>query len=119
MFTVRLFVSWLHRSAFLPPSRFATGTIARSTQLTWNSSGTASRSLISVTTGRWATLCARRSRRTYAPSASQVITAATSSFLRLLDLLRKKGADDIKVFGGGGGTITHDDAAIMKRKGVD
>src|SRR5204862_52652 len=34
-------------------------------------------------------------------------------------LLRKKGADDIKVFGGGGGTITHDDAAIMKRKGVD
>jgi methylmalonyl-CoA mutase len=33
--------------------------------------------------------------------------------------LRKKGADDIKVFGGGGGTITHDDAAMMRRKGVD
>ena len=37
----------------------------------------------------------------------------------IVDLLRKKGADDIKVFGGGGGTITHDDAAAMRRKGVD
>src|SRR5205085_10070551 len=35
------------------------------------------------------------------------------------DLLRKKGADDIKVFGGGGGTITHDDAKLMRRKGVE
>jgi methylmalonyl-CoA mutase len=40
-------------------------------------------------------------------------------FAGVVDLLRKKGADDIKVFGGGGGTITHDDAASMKRKGVD
>lgn len=40
-------------------------------------------------------------------------------FAAVVDLLRKKGADDIKVFGGGGGTITHDDAASMKRKGVD
>jgi isobutyryl-CoA mutase len=32
--------------------------------------------------------------------------------------LRKLGSD-VKVFGGGGGTITHDDAAAMKRKGVD
>jgi len=40
-------------------------------------------------------------------------------FAAVAGLLRKKGADDIKVFGGGGGTITHDDAAIMKRKGVD
>ena len=40
-------------------------------------------------------------------------------FAEVIGLLRKKGADDIKVFGGGGGTITHDDAAIMKRKGVD
>jgi len=40
-------------------------------------------------------------------------------FAAVVDLLRKKGADDIKVFGGGGGTITHDDAAIMKGKGVD
>src|ERR1700757_2725705 len=39
-------------------------------------------------------------------------------FAGVVDLLRKKGADDIKVFGGGGGTITHDDAAIMKRNGV-
>ena len=40
-------------------------------------------------------------------------------FAEIVDLLRKKGADDIKVFGGGGGTITHDDAKIMRRKGVD
>jgi methylmalonyl-CoA mutase cobalamin-binding domain/chain len=40
-------------------------------------------------------------------------------FAAVVDLLRKKGADDIKIFGGGGGTITHDDAAMMKRKGVD
>jgi methylmalonyl-CoA mutase cobalamin-binding domain/chain len=40
-------------------------------------------------------------------------------FAEVVDLLRKKGADDIKVFGGGGGTITHEDAAAMKRKGVD
>src|ERR1700757_2884886 len=40
-------------------------------------------------------------------------------FREVLDLLRKKGAGDIKVFGGGGGTITHHDAAIMKRKGVE
>jgi methylmalonyl-CoA mutase len=40
-------------------------------------------------------------------------------FAEVVNLLRKKGADDIKVFGGGGGTITHEDAAIMKRKGVD
>ncbi len=40
-------------------------------------------------------------------------------FAEVVDLLRKKGADDIKAFGGGGGTITHEDAAIMKRKGVE
>src|SRR5690349_8435040 len=40
-------------------------------------------------------------------------------FAAIVDLLRKRGAADIKVFGGGGGTITHDDAAIMRRKGVD
>jgi methylmalonyl-CoA mutase len=40
-------------------------------------------------------------------------------FAAVVDLLRKKGAGDIKVFGGGGGTITHDDAATMRRKGVD
>jgi methylmalonyl-CoA mutase len=40
-------------------------------------------------------------------------------FAEVVGLLRKKGAEDIKVFGGGGGTITHDDAAIMKRKGVE
>ena len=40
-------------------------------------------------------------------------------FAAVVDLLHKKSADDIKVFGGGGGTITHDDAATMRRKGVD
>src|SRR6476646_3201287 len=40
-------------------------------------------------------------------------------FAAVVDLLCKKGADDIKVFGGGGGTITHDDAVIMRRRGVD
>ena len=40
-------------------------------------------------------------------------------FAAVVDLLRKKGADDIKVFGGGGGTIPRDDAATMRRKGVD
>ena len=40
-------------------------------------------------------------------------------FAAVVDLLRRKGADDIKVFGGGGGTITHGDAAMMRRKGVD
>ena len=39
-------------------------------------------------------------------------------FAAVVDLLRKKGADDIKVFGGGGGTITHQDAAMMRRRGV-
>src|SRR5256714_5094175 len=40
-------------------------------------------------------------------------------FAAIVDLLRKKGADDIKGFGGGGGTIPHQDAVTMKRKGVD
>ena len=40
-------------------------------------------------------------------------------FAAIVDLLRKRDAADIHVFGGGGGTITRDDAAIMKRKGVD
>jgi methylmalonyl-CoA mutase cobalamin-binding domain/chain len=40
-------------------------------------------------------------------------------FAEVVHLLRKRGASDIKVFGGGGGTITHDDAVTMRRKGVD
>src|SRR5262245_5899227 len=39
-------------------------------------------------------------------------------FAEVVALLRKRGSD-IQVFGGGGGTITHHDAATMKRKGVD
>jgi len=40
-------------------------------------------------------------------------------FAEVVRQLRKKGAIDIAVFGGGGGTITHDDAREMKRRGVD
>ena len=40
-------------------------------------------------------------------------------FVDVVKQLRKHGADDIKVFGGGGGTITHDDQRIMQRRGVD
>jgi methylmalonyl-CoA mutase cobalamin-binding domain/chain len=39
-------------------------------------------------------------------------------FAEVVRLLRKRGSD-IRVFGGGGGTITPGDAAAMKRKGVD
>jgi methylmalonyl-CoA mutase len=40
-------------------------------------------------------------------------------FADVVRQLKKEGADDIKVFGGGGGTITHADAAAMERKGVE
>ena len=40
-------------------------------------------------------------------------------FAEVVGLSRKRGANDIKVFGGGGGTITQEDAAAMKHKGVD
>ena len=40
-------------------------------------------------------------------------------FADVVRQLKNKGAGDIAVFGGGGGTITHEDAAEMKRKGVD
>jgi methylmalonyl-CoA mutase len=40
-------------------------------------------------------------------------------FTDVLRRLRQDGADDIGVFGGGGGTITPEDARIMKRRGVD
>jgi methylmalonyl-CoA mutase cobalamin-binding domain/chain len=40
-------------------------------------------------------------------------------FGEVVNLLRKRGANDINVFGGGGGTITLEDAKAMKRKGVD
>ncbi|HJT79555.1 MAG TPA: GTP-binding protein [Chthoniobacterales bacterium] len=40
-------------------------------------------------------------------------------FAEVVRQLRKQGAADIAVFGGGGGTITHDDAKAMKRSGVD
>src|SRR5438128_12506112 len=40
-------------------------------------------------------------------------------FAEVVDLLRKKGADDIKVFDVAGSTITHDYARHMRRQGVD
>ena len=40
-------------------------------------------------------------------------------FAEVIALLKKQGASHIGVFGGGGGTITKADAAIMRRKGVD
>ncbi|MEP7078922.1 MAG: cobalamin-dependent protein, partial [Chthoniobacterales bacterium] len=40
-------------------------------------------------------------------------------FAEVLRQLKKRGAEDIAVFGGGGGTITHDDQRIMTRRGVD
>src|SRR5439155_9166350 len=40
-------------------------------------------------------------------------------FSEVVDLLRKLGASDIGVFGGGGGTITRDDASQMTKNGVD
>src|SRR5213595_2653027 len=40
-------------------------------------------------------------------------------FADVLALLKNNRADDIAVFGGGGGTITADDAVKMKRAGVD
>jgi methylmalonyl-CoA mutase cobalamin-binding domain/chain len=40
-------------------------------------------------------------------------------FADVVRQLKKKGADDIAVFGGGGGTITNEDAREMKGKGVD
>jgi methylmalonyl-CoA mutase cobalamin-binding domain/chain len=40
-------------------------------------------------------------------------------FAEVVQQLKRGGANDIAVFGGGGGTITHDDARLMKKKGVD
>src|SRR6202022_3930512 len=40
-------------------------------------------------------------------------------FAEVVRQLKRQGASDIAVFGGGGGTITHDDASLMKGKGVD
>ena len=40
-------------------------------------------------------------------------------FTEVVELLKRQGANDIGVFGGGGGTITKADAAIMQKKGVD
>jgi methylmalonyl-CoA mutase cobalamin-binding domain/chain len=40
-------------------------------------------------------------------------------FSEVARLLKKQGADYIKVFGGGGGTITGNDEVIMRKNGVD
>src|SRR6267143_1253624 len=40
-------------------------------------------------------------------------------FADVVKQLRRQGAEDIAVFGGGGGTITHADATEMERRGVE
>src|SRR5436309_15490990 len=40
-------------------------------------------------------------------------------FSEVIDLLKQHGASDVRVFGGGGGTITPQDARVMQRKGLD
>ncbi len=40
-------------------------------------------------------------------------------FAEVVKQLRKQGASDIRVFGGGGGTITLEDSKAMKQRGVD
>ena len=40
-------------------------------------------------------------------------------FSEIVRQLKKHGAGEIKVFGGGGGTITRDDQRVMQRRGVD
>src|ERR1051326_5573046 len=40
-------------------------------------------------------------------------------FAEVVNQLGHQSANDIAVFGGGGGTITFDDARLMKRQGVD
>ena len=40
-------------------------------------------------------------------------------FAEVVRQLKKRGASSIKVFGGGGGTITHDDQRVMQKRGVD
>jgi methylmalonyl-CoA mutase cobalamin-binding domain/chain len=40
-------------------------------------------------------------------------------FQEIVTLLRQAGADDIKIFGGGGGTITHADTEQMYKEGTD
>jgi len=40
-------------------------------------------------------------------------------FAEVVRQLKREGAGEVRVFGGGGGTITHDDAREMKQKGVD
>src|SRR4051794_4425215 len=40
-------------------------------------------------------------------------------FAEVVQQLRRQGASDIAVFGGGGGTITQEDATEMERRGVE
>src|SRR5881296_617205 len=40
-------------------------------------------------------------------------------FTEVIDLLKRNGADDIGVFGGGGGTITAEDTHLMKKNDIN
>src|SRR5881227_491596 len=54
----------------------------------------------------------------YHRSVGDIVRAAIQEDVRAVGISSYNGGH-IEVFGGGGGTITHDDAASMKRKGVD
>src|SRR5213595_712549 len=54
----------------------------------------------------------------YHRSVSDIVRAAIQEDVSAIGISSYNGGH-IKVFGGGGGTITHDDAVIMKRKAVD
>ena len=69
---------------------------------------------------RRATSCAPRSRRT--PTAIAVSSyqgGHLEYFKYAVDMLREQGAGHIRVFGGGGGTITPSEAAELEAYGVE
>jgi len=110
---------WLYQFAFSRLSRFVMGMTARLTPLISNLSATELKSFTWISS-----LCQRYrargySRRRGCDRISSYNGGHIDFFADVVSQLKKKGANDIAVFGGGGGTITHGDARQMKRKGVD
>ena len=96
------------------------GTTAPSTRSTSSSSGTASRSFTSafiVTAGDIVRAAIQED--VAAIGISSYNGGHVDFFAEVVEQLRSQGAGDIAVFGGGGGTITYDDARLMKTQGVD
>src|SRR6266446_6908716 len=54
----------------------------------------------------------------YHRSVGDIVRAAIQEDVRAIGISSYNGGH-IEVFGGGGGTITHEDAVMMRRKGVD